>query len=119
LALILKTGKTTRDPYNGRNLSTAYARIVATETPVFQNNHIIRVAVYPNKSARDDNKPSFEAHTLNTEFVVIDITDFNTFFEDSVLKQANKSVLSQSYVYLIQAVDEDDNLIWEDWESDE
>lgn len=115
MSLILKEGRTFKNPYNG-NITTAYARVKATHRDTDKRLQSIHVDIFVSKHACDNKCLPIEKRDY-----VCALEDFDTYFAESVIKQSNVSVESQAYLYLMQLEDENNEgvLVYEDWESDE
>ena len=125
MALILKSGKTIENPHTGVTFSTAYAVVDHVENNKHQNSQVLRVSIYVTVGDRTARRRPLSTHELNREFSVTG-QDWFDFFSVSQVTPATKNLYKQSYLWLLQVTekdeeDEEDNevLIFEDWESDE
>ena len=82
---------------NGIVLSSGYLLVIHVDMNyiVNDNNANIRVLIYKDSSAYSSGKPEVIEleHTVNS-------SDFDTYFSETVLKQVNKTNLTQAYVWL-------------------
>jgi len=81
---------------NGISLESAYIRIYNIELLLNDVKSIkISVTIHKDKSAYDLSKPEvlILSHTCSS-------TDYNIYFEESILNELNKNIISQSYEYL-------------------
>jgi len=114
MANILKATKTYTDTHEN-TYSDAYMRIVAfTFFNVDDKRALYHVCVWKDSTARTNGSEPI----LRFE---IDVTgaDFDTYFADSVLDDADKSPLSQAYVHMGTVQPEITGVTWEDWTADE
>lgn len=112
MALILKTGQVFNDKH-GTEHAAAYAVIDWVLTDKEKKTHDIRLDIYKDKAARDSNLQPLERIRINC----IDEIDFNNYF--SCVATCNKDLYEQSYTYVSNLKDEEDNLIYIKWQRDQ
>jgi len=80
---------------NGIDMTSAYIIIGEIEVNNKQKTVKIKTVIYKDVIAYNDDKPEVVEfiHTVTTK-------DFDIYFNDTVLKELNKSIYSQSYLYL-------------------
>lgn len=113
MALILKPTKTFNDN-RGNSYSNAYLVIDRFITDKFTKAQDIQVKIFKNKAARNTGKSPVEIRRHNC----LDPTEFDTYFGVVAINN-DDNTFKQSYIYLLLIKDLDDNIIYEDWESDE
>lgn len=91
-----KKGLTTAD---GTEYKNAYFKIHEVHYDLAARRCEFRLLVYKDKDARDSGKAKLKGVPGITNFSIRE-EDFDTYFADSVLKEAGKSLMTQCYAYL-------------------
>lgn len=83
---------------NGISLSNAYLIIPSIFCNLLDDDLfvVLNVSIYKDSSAYSNGNP--EVSVMSHKCIG---TDFNTYFSESVLDDAGKTLISQSYVYLL------------------
>ena len=110
MALILKAGKT----YNYQGIPVASAYGVVDHLNANKLGRIAHIVfeIYANADMRTDSGNIIAQHHYT-----VGLADFDYWFSIPTLSGQNP--FAQAYLYLAALTDEDGNLVWGDWESDE
>lgn len=82
---------------NGITLSSGYLTVVGVcmDYGINDNSAVISVMIHKDAAAFNAGNPEVIEYEHN-----VDDGDFNTYFSETVLKQLNKTCLTQAYVWL-------------------
>ena len=114
MGLILKENETYFNKFSAKEITTAYGFIhqINANRGDFKG-HIV-ISVYDSKEAKDSGAPpigSFSEPISKEQYDVI--------FDREKLDQEGMNPARSCYEYILQLIDDDDNLIYSKWMSDE
>jgi len=118
MALILKNLKQSQDPHTGELYTTMYGVVDFVRIEKQQKNAEVRVKIFVAKTHKNAGRQELKSHHLNRGYFAIG-SDYDTYFSISKMTPAGKNIYKQAYLWLLTVMDDDGNLIFEDWESDE
>lgn len=112
MALILKSNKTFQDE-SGNVYGEAYGVVGQISSDKRNKLHTITFVIYKNHSCRNDLKRPVAEYTYG-----VGGDDFDMYFSPAAIT-ADDNQWKQSYLYLLQLKNENEDLIYGDWQSDE
>lgn len=133
MSIILKTGKSYTDPAGRTHTEGTDNPIMTVVSAVVLNKSKCArydVCIYNSASDRDSGKACLQKKTMVIKPVAnvdgngdpdgtYDHTVFNTYFEDSVMKAADTSLIERCYTHLGLAQPQIPGIVWGDWKCDE
>ena len=118
MAIILKEEKTFKNPYAKDPIATAYGVIDQVNENKGTCSNCFVLEIYPEKLTKDERRSGL-VRPISSAKITIPTEDFDSVFGSENLNKEGMNPNRAVYEYLLQMKDNEDNLIYADWKSDE